>query len=430
MNKSRTVIFLLIAFVAGVLAILGGEWGLGVKACPARAQVEGTCSFPAMVTEAQAGVQQITAAEAYQKTQSDPNTLVIDVRDAADIASSGTVTGAVNISLGSLTYKADNQVPESFRDPRLADRSRPIITVCGSGALGSLAAKLLMDKGFTNVSALKGGAAAWKEAGYPMESMTRTFPAMVEQAMKEVPVISAAEAYQRVLSDTNTLIIDPRDASAIAATTGLIKGAANISYGTLTFAADNQVPESFRDPRLADRSRPIITACYSGELGALTAKLLKDMGFTNVSTIKGGTVAWKEAGYPMESTARTFPAMVAEAQAAVPVISPEEAYKRVQTDTKTLVIDVQDAADVAAAGTIKGAVNISFGSLTYKADNQVPESFRDPRLADRSRPIITVCSSGALGSLAAKLLKDMGFTNVSTIKGGTAAWKEAGYPME
>jgi hypothetical protein len=37
---------------------------------------------------------------------------VIDVRDAADIAMTGTVPGAVNISLGSLTYKADNEVPE------------------------------------------------------------------------------------------------------------------------------------------------------------------------------------------------------------------------------------------------------------------------------------------------------------------------------
>lgn len=123
---------------------------------------------------------------------------------------------------------------------------------------------------------------------------------MVAAAQASVPVITAEEAFRRIQANPNTLVIDPRDAADIAATTGLIKGAVNISYGSLIYKADNLVPDSLRDPRLADRSRPIITACYSGELGILAAKLLKDMGFTNVSAIKGGTVAWKEAGYPMQ----------------------------------------------------------------------------------------------------------------------------------
>jgi rhodanese-related sulfurtransferase len=54
----------------------------------------------------------------------------------------------------------------------------------------------------------------------------------------------------------------------------------------------------WRGFNLADRSRPIITTCETGEMAALAGKLLKDMGFTNVLTLKGGTVAWKDAGYP------------------------------------------------------------------------------------------------------------------------------------
>ncbi len=41
----------------------------------------------------------------------------------------------------------------------------------------------------------------------------------------------------------------------------------------------------------------IITTCETGEMAALTGKLLKDMRFTNVHILKGGTVAWKDAGY-------------------------------------------------------------------------------------------------------------------------------------
>jgi rhodanese-related sulfurtransferase len=32
-----------------------------------------------------------------------------------------------------------------------------------------------------------------------------------------------------------------------------------------------------------------------------------------------------------------------------------------------------------------------------------------------------------MAALAGKLLKDRGFTNVLILKGGTAAWKDAGY---
>ncbi len=127
---------------------------------------------------------------------------------------------------------------------------------------------------------------------------------------------------------------------------------------------------------------------------------------------------------------KTFNQMAAEAFAAVPTITASEAYRRIQQDPNILVIDVRDAADVAATGTIQGAVLISYGSLTYKADNEVPESWRDPRLQDRSRPIIVTCILGPLGALGGKLLKDMGFTNVSVLEGGVQAWKEAGLPIE
>jgi rhodanese-related sulfurtransferase len=124
---------------------------------------------------------------------------------------------------------------------------------------------------------------------------------MVSEAMAEVPALSADEADFRRQADPSMLIVDVRDAADIPAT-GLISGAAPISLGSLTYKADAEMPESWRDPRLADRSRPILVACYTGEMASLGAKLLKDMGFTNVCLIAGGTVAWKAAGLPMEAT--------------------------------------------------------------------------------------------------------------------------------
>jgi rhodanese-related sulfurtransferase len=126
--------------------------------------------------------------------------------------------------------------------------------------------------------------------------------------------------------------------------------------------------------------------------------------------------------------AKTFQQMVAEAREGTPMISPQEAQKRMQEDPNTLVIDVRDAADIEKTGIIPGAQAVSLGMLPVRADQELPEAVRNPELQDRNRPIITTCAAGGQASLAAKTLKDMGFTNVSIMEGGTNGWKEAGLP--
>jgi len=126
--------------------------------------------------------------------------------------------------------------------------------------------------------------------------------------------------------------------------------------------------------------------------------------------------------------AKTFAQMVAEALAEVPTIGAAEASEQMQTTPNTLVVDVRDAADIAVTGIIPGAINVSLGTLTFKADHEVPPEWRDPNFQDFSRPIITTCETGEMAALGGKLLKDMGYTNVRILKGATVAWKEAGYP--
>jgi rhodanese-related sulfurtransferase len=128
--------------------------------------------------------------------------------------------------------------------------------------------------------------------------------------------------------------------------------------------------------------------------------------------------------------AKTVMQMVAEAQAAVPGITPEEARRRRQEDLNTLIVDVRDAANRRASGMVEGAIAISTGTLPFVADTEVPEEWRDPRLQDRSRPVITACDLGPKSAMAAKTLKEMGFENVAYLEGGTHAWKNAGLPTQ
>lgn len=128
--------------------------------------------------------------------------------------------------------------------------------------------------------------------------------------------------------------------------------------------------------------------------------------------------------------ALSFKDMVDRAKQHVPGLTPQEARLRIESHPRTLVIDVQDQVDVGACGLIPGGINISLGMLPLRADTELPASLREPELQDRSRPVILTCGAGGQAALGAYLLSQMGFTDVAYIDGGTAAWKDAGLPVE
>lgn len=128
--------------------------------------------------------------------------------------------------------------------------------------------------------------------------------------------------------------------------------------------------------------------------------------------------------------AKTFRQMVAEARENVPAVSAQEAREQIKTQPNTVVIDVQDASDAGACGLIPSSFNVSLGMLAIRADLELPEHLRDARLADRNQPVLVTCGAGGQAALGAYVLKQMGFTNVGFIDGGTSAWKAAGFAVE
>ncbi len=84
-----------------------------------------------------------------------------------------------------------------------------------------------------------------------------------------------------------------------------------------------------------------------------------------------------------------------------------------------LVLDVREESEY-DGGHIRGAVNIPRGFLEVKADLEHPK--RDPALEDRDQKIICYCGGGHRSALAAKTLKEMGFQDVRSMRGGWTAW--------
>jgi rhodanese-related sulfurtransferase len=122
--------------------------------------------------------------------------------------------------------------------------------------------------------------------------MEKSFKERVEEAKAAVRAVTPQEAHARKTGDPGTLFIDPRGADDIRKTTGIIPGALNVSLKDLSEASEDNLPHE-----LASHSRPIITACQGGPMGALAAHALQQRGFGNVAFIDGGTQGWLDAGY-------------------------------------------------------------------------------------------------------------------------------------
>ena len=117
---------------------------------------------------------------------------------------------------------------------------------------------------------------------------------------------------------------------------------------------------------------------------------------------------------------RTVQQMLAEAHAAVPKISAQDAKAKMQEGA--LLLDIRDAPELERTGRAVGAHHIPRGMLEFRADDTVP--FHDPEMR-KDRAIILHCASGGRAALAGKLLKDMGFGEVYNL-GGLQDWVGGG----
>jgi rhodanese-related sulfurtransferase len=119
-----------------------------------------------MLEAANAAVPRITPAQAREMIAKD-NTLVVDVRDAPEVAVSGKVAGAVHVSRGMLEFRADPESP--YHDKNFA-KDKTVILYCASGGRSALSGKALKDLGYERVYNL-GAFKDWADSGGTVESV-------------------------------------------------------------------------------------------------------------------------------------------------------------------------------------------------------------------------------------------------------------------
>jgi rhodanese-related sulfurtransferase len=122
---------------------------------------------------------------------------------------------------------------------------------------------------------------------------------------------------------------------------------------------------------------------------------------------------------------KTVQSMLAEAEAAVPRINPEDARKLLgQPDV--LFLDVREPPEVTTSGKVPGALAVPRGLVEFRAD---PASPMHDVAFDRAKTIVAYCASGGRSALVGKTLKDMGYANVRNL-GGFKGWVDAGGEIE
>jgi rhodanese-related sulfurtransferase len=105
-----------------------------------------------MLAESNSLVPKIGVPEA-QRLVREEGALLVDVRDDSELAATGKLKGALNVSRGMLEFRADPEA--AYHNPEFR-RDRPVILYCASGGRASLAGKTLQDLGYERTYNLGG----------------------------------------------------------------------------------------------------------------------------------------------------------------------------------------------------------------------------------------------------------------------------------
>jgi len=108
-----------------------------------------------------------------------------------------------------------------------------------------------------------------------------------------------------------------------------------------------------------------------------------------------------------------------EARQLVPEITVEEVAECRQRGEDVVLLDVREKDEV-RTGYINGAISVPRGFLEMQVTGQIPDTDQD---------VVVYCAGGVRSLLAGRVMREMGYQNVSSMAGGITKWKDDGYPI-
>lgn len=303
-----------------------------------------------------------------------------------------------------------------------------IVLSCEDGQRSARAATTLESLGYMTVAVLEGGLHGWKAAGYETIhgwSLRGKEYGERLQVEKGIPDLTAEDLHARLARGEKLYILDTRTEPEFL----------NSHLPSAYCAPGGQLALTVTDI-VQDRNAAIVTNCAGRTRSLLGAHVLQRMGFPQVYALKGGTGAWRIAGYGDElrsGPGAAVPLVSATAQAAcsefaervatedkISFLAPRELKARQERGDLCYLLDVRQL-DEYRAGHLPGA-HFCPGTQTALLVECL--------VGVKNAAIVTMCDSRARGILAASLLKDMGYPHVVVLDGGTTAWTANGFALE
>jgi adenylyltransferase/sulfurtransferase len=118
--------------------------------------------------------------------------------------------------------------------------------------------------------------------------------------------------------------------------------------------------------------------------------------------------------------AKTYKQIMDEAKQAVPELSPDEVQAKLRDGDRPVLLDVREREEF-RQGYVPGAVSLPRGFLEMRVEETVP---------DKTKPIVAYCAGGTRSLLAGRILKELGYQQVVSMRGGFTAWKNQGMPIQ
>ena len=297
---------------------------------------------------------------------------------------------------------------ELLLDASVPRRSTRVVWCDDGEGLAERAARRMSAFGYTDVSVLQGGIAAWEALGYPIYSgvhvPSKAFAEVVEHEAG-TPWITAEQLKALIDAKADIALFDSRSYEEFHGNS--IPTAISVPGAELVYRFADLVPSPHTT---------VIVNCGGRTRSIIGAQSLINAGVPNkVVSLKNGTQDWHLAGYEVlkGSTARP-PAVTphghAAARAAADRVAERFGVSRIdaatlarwqsEAATRTLyVFDVRDP-DEYAAGHIPGMKNVPGGQLVQETDRHA---------ATWGARVVLVDDDGVRAVMTAHWMKQMGW---------------------
>ena len=348
----------------------------------------------------------ITSEELHAKRAAGEDVIVLDSRPLAEYLSM-TIPGAINVPGAELAYRVSTLVP---------DPTTQIVVNCAGRTRSIIGAQSLINAGIPNpIKALRNGTMGWHLAGYELErGATRRAPELNASDLGKAQTIAAGvaerfgvtyidreilETWREERESRSLYLLDVRHPEEYAG--GHLPGSIHAPGGQLVQNTDSYI---------GTRGTRVVLIDDTGVRATMTASWLLQMGWSDTAILRDG----------LSSVDLVTGAHVPE----VPGLDGIDANEVSPLELKQ-VLDAGEAT----------VVDLSL-SRTYKAGH-IPGAWYSTRakLADslgaipQSILLVLTSEDGVLARLAAPEAAAATNVPIKSLRGGTSAWKDLGYPL-